>query len=386
MNGERIGARLHACLQGFPGAVIELSPDGIILASNARLEALLGRDVVARPFAELIDSTSQQKWAQLLARGVGAPEGSLWEFVLEGRGTLELRTFAAVWGREGPEESLWLLEYSRDLQLEPLYEELAAANSELVKAQRELSKERARLARALAQEAEARAEAEAAIRVRDEVLAVVAHDLRNPLMGILANASLLLHAPASEEVRAKRLQTIKSTGERMGRLIGDLLDVAAIQAGRLALDPQRLEVAPLLMGACEIFQPQAAAKDLGLECSVAHDLPAVDADQARLLQVLGNLLGNAIRLTTRGGRIMLRAERAGNEIRFSISDTGPGIAEEELPHLFERFWQADRSRRGGAGLGLAIAKGIVEAHGGRIWAESTLGHGASFFFALPCRE
>ncbi|HEU4630980.1 MAG TPA: hypothetical protein VFS08_14615, partial [Gemmatimonadaceae bacterium] len=168
MSESRVGSRLHGCLRGFPAAALELSADGYVMDSNGRLEALLGQGVVNRPFAELLDTTSRAKWARLLAgrdRG-DAPAGELWEFVLEGRSALELRTFAAVWGHDGNEAVLWLIEYSRDLRLEPLYEELSAANAELVQAQRELAKERTRLARAHALEAEARATAERAVRLR----------------------------------------------------------------------------------------------------------------------------------------------------------------------------------------------------------------------------
>ena len=245
--------------------------------------------------------------------------------------------------------------------------------------------ERARAA-LLERESAARQEAEAAARFRDEVLAIVAHDLRNPLMGILANASLLLRAPASEEVRAKRLHTIRCTGERMGRLIGDLLDVAAIQAGRLAVEPQRLEVAPLLTAACEIIQPQAVERGLELTCRAADAIPDVRADQGLVLQALGNLLENAVRYTPAGGRITAAAELIGDEIRISVSDTGPGISEDDVPHLFKRFWRARRHPEGGAGLGLAIARGVVEAHGGRIWVESRVGQGCTFYMTLPAER
>ncbi|MGI8546743.1 MAG: hypothetical protein ACR2M1_05320, partial [Gemmatimonadaceae bacterium] len=145
---EQTSRGLHACLLRFPGAVIELTADGVVTDSNGRLEQLLAQPLVVRPFADVLDVTSRNKWARLLARETTTLDGSLWEFNLESREGLDLRTFAVVWAEEEPRERLWLLEYARDLRLEPLYEELGAANSELVRTQRALAKESARLAQA----------------------------------------------------------------------------------------------------------------------------------------------------------------------------------------------------------------------------------------------
>ena len=375
MKAPGVRGRLHACLQAFPGAVVEVAPDGVVADSNGRLEALLARQIIGHPFADLLDATSQAKWERLLAREIGSGSSSLWECVLERRGGLELRTFAAVWGLDGSEERLWLLEYARDLRLEPLYEELAAANAELVHTQRDLAKERARLAEALAIQL-------GAVRLRDEVLAIVAHDLRGPLDRISSSALLLSDETLDAQSRPKLLEVIVRTAAGMDRLVRDLLDAASIDAGRLALDRRDLDAAVLVAAAGESFHAQAAAKGLQLHCS-AGDVPPMNADQPRILQAVGNLLTNAIRLTPAGGRVELRVERAGDEVVLTVSDSGPGISPEDIPHLFERFWQAQRGHRGGAGLGLAITKGIVEAHGGRIWVESVLGEGSAFRFTLP---
>ncbi len=375
MNEPRVGGRLHASLQGFPGAVVEVGLDGVVVDSNGRLESLLARPVVGHPFADLLDATSQAKWARLLARETGSSSSPLWECVLERRGGLELRTFAAVWGIDGGDERLWLFEYARDLRLYPLYEELAAANAELVHTQRELAKEQARLAQALAVQL-------GAVRLRDEVLAIVAHDLRGPLDRISNSALLLSDETLDAQSRPKLLEVIIRTAAGMDRLVRDLLDAASIDAGRLALDRRDLDAAVLVAAANESFQQQAALKGLQLHCS-AGDVPPLNADQPRILQAVGNLLTNAIRLTATGGRVELRVERAGDEVVLTVSDSGPGISREDIPHLFERFWQAQRGHRGGAGLGLAITKGIVEAHGGRIWVESVLGEGSAFRFTLP---
>ncbi len=372
------GRGLHAYLLGFPGAVIELTADGVVTDSNGRLEQLLAQHLVGRPFADVLDVTSRNKWARLLARETTTLDGSLWEFNLESREGLDLRTFAVVWAEEEPRERLWLLEYARDLRLEPLYEELGAANSELVRTQRALAKESARLAQALRVQ-------EAAVHLRDDVLAIVAHDLRNPLDRISASVALLLDDTLEAESRPRLVGVIERTVASMNRLVRDLLDAASIDMGRLALERRPVQVAPLLETACELFHAHAAAKDLQLAWYAGGQL-GVYADQGRVIQLLGNLLTNAIRLTPVGGHVEVRAELAGDLVRFSVSDTGPGISPKDLPLIFDRFWQGRREGRGSSGLGLAIAKGIAEGHGGSIWVESELGRGTTFFFTLPANS
>ena len=375
MSAGRIMGKLHACLQGFPGAVVELTPDGIVTESNGRLEQLLAQDLIGRPFADILDVTTQGKWARLLARKTTPGDGALWELNVESREGLDLRTFAVVWSQEEPSERLWLLEYVRDLRLELIYEELAAANSELVRTQRALSKESARLGEALRVQ-------KAAVHLRDDVLAIVAHDLRNPLDRISASVALLLDETLDPANRAPLLAVMERTAAGMNRLVRDLLDAASIDTGRLALDRRQLAVTPLLESACELFLAQAVAKQLRLDCRADADM-AVDADHGRVMQLLGNLMTNAIRVTVAGGRVDVRAELAGDLVRFSVSDTGPGIPHVDLPFVFTRFWQGKREARGSAGLGLTIAKGIAEGHGGSIWVESEVGRVTTFFFTLP---
>jgi signal transduction histidine kinase len=220
---------------------------------------------------------------------------------------------------------------------------------------------------------------------RDNLLAVVSHDLKNPLGTILMDLEMLAprgdQAPG-DDVR-RHLQRIGRSAQRMHRLIADLLDTASIEAGRFSVSPERLELAPALAETLDLVQPLAARKQLALASEVPERLPAVLADPGRIQQVLLNLLGNAIKFTPEGGRITVRAEVAGDRAILSVTDTGPGIAAEELPHLFERFWQARRTARLGTGLGLFIARGIVEAHGGTLWVESQPGEGSRFTFTLP---
>ena len=172
----------------------------------------------------------------------------------------------------------------------------------------------------------------------------------------------------------------------MNRLIQDLLDVAKIESGTFSIDSRPLDVSALLRETLDQFGALVEDQNLELERDANPDLPPVSADLDRVLQVFSNLIGNAVKFTPQGGRIVLRADRWDGAVRFSVADTGPGIPPESLPYLFDRFWQARSARRAGAGLGLTICKGIIEAHGGRIWTESEEGQGSTFHFhASPGR-
>ena len=225
-------------------------------------------------------------------------------------------------------------------------------------------------------------EAAETIDAREQVLKIVSHDLRNPLHTISMCASLLLDVPMQPGDQSGHLTRIKRAGERMNRLIQDLLDVAKLEAGRVGIDARELQVAPLVREAHDMLAPLAAEKSLQLDFVVADGLPSLTADAGRVLQVMSNLVGNAIKFTPTGGRIQIRAESAPGGVRFSVSDTGPGIPPEQLTKLFGQFWQGNPADRRGIGLGLTIAKGIVDAHGGRIWVESRVGEGTTFYFTL----
>ena len=225
-------------------------------------------------------------------------------------------------------------------------------------------------------------EAEQTIDAREHVLKVVSHELRNPLHTISMCASLLLEEPLAPDMQGRSLSTIKRAGERMNRLIQDLLDVAKLESGRVGIDAREMKVEPLVREAHETLAPFAAEKSLRLDCIVTDGLPSLTADAGRVLQVLSNLVGNAIKFTPKDGRIVIRAEPSPGGVRFSVTDTGQGIPPEQLNKLFGQFWQSDPADRRGIGLGLSIAKGIVDAHGGRIWVESRVGEGTTFHFTL----
>jgi PAS domain S-box-containing protein len=224
-------------------------------------------------------------------------------------------------------------------------------------------------------------EAQEAVRARDSVLGVVSHDLRNPLTSIFLNADSILQAPDLPPWVLDGLGMIVRSAESMEHLIRDLLDVARIEAGQLRVSPRPHDPARLVLDAAELFTPLAEERGVHLVAIPPEGAPSVRADRDRTLQVFSNLVGNALKLTPRDGMITLGAAGDGGGVRFWVRDTGPGIPESDFPHLFDRFWQG-KGRRDGAGLGLPIARGIVEAHGGRVWVESELGMGTTFHFTL----
>ena len=177
--------------------------------------------------------------------------------------------------------------------------------------------------------------------------------------------------------------SINRSAMRMNRMIQDILDIARVEAGGLVVERSRVPVSQLICDAVEAQKSVAAAASVDLRLEVARDVPDVWADRDRLPQVFDNLVGNALKFTQPGGHIRVGAALNEDEVRFWVADTGVGIATEDLPHVFDRFWQARKCERRGTGLGLAIVKGIIEAHGGNIWVESALGSGTTFFFALP---
>jgi len=220
-----------------------------------------------------------------------------------------------------------------------------------------------------------------AIASRDAVMGFVSHDLRNPLNAILLSTCLL---PAAAPRLAKPVAIIKRSAERMLRMIDDLLNVGSIEAGRLSIETQPEESRSLIAEAVEAMQPAVSEKSVRLETRLPAQDIVVACDRGRIMQVLTNLLTNAIKFTPEGGSITVTVTRAGTEYaRFSVEDTGCGIPEEDLPHVFDRYWQAKKTSRLGTGLGLAITKGIAEAHGGTVSVESRVGLGTTFSFTLP---
>jgi PAS domain S-box-containing protein len=227
-----------------------------------------------------------------------------------------------------------------------------------------------------------------ALDTRDEVLAIVSHDLRNPLHTIGMSAQVLMDVVSDERQRRKHLEIIVRAKDRMDRLIQDLLDVARIKGGKaLAIEIHREPMQPIAQEACQHFVEAAHDKNVRLDCSVQDGTPEVMIDRGRIAQVLSNLIGNALKFTPAGGYIEVRvAPQDEHTVLVSVRDTGPGIAAENLEQIFDAFWQAPRAARLGSGLGLTISRGIVQLHGGRIWAESREGTGSTFQFTLPIAD
>ncbi|MEO8143910.1 MAG: ATP-binding protein [Betaproteobacteria bacterium] len=281
----------------------------------------------------------------------------------------------------------------RAVEDETLREERATADESL---DRERRKDASDLSRFLPLEREAtdrmllieRARSDAAVENRDDFLGMVCHDLRDLLSGIVLSSSMLAErASQSDEGKRtlERTETIRRYAARMDRLIGDLVDVASIDAGKLAVVSVKADTASLVAEAADAFQPSAVAKSISLESDGAGPCIEAEFDHDRMLQVLANLITNSIKFTPGGGAIRIFRELAGNGVRFCVSDSGPGIAENMLEAVFERFWQVGKNDRRGLGLGLYISRCIVEAHGGRIWVESELGKGSHFIFQVPLR-
>jgi signal transduction histidine kinase len=232
--------------------------------------------------------------------------------------------------------------------------------------------------------------ADVAIDSRDDFLAMASHDLRNMIGGIAMSAASLVNIRCAEDVHDAILrdaQRIQRYAARMARLVGDLVDVVSIDAGRLAVMPERHDASDLVRETLEVFEPIAAAKRISIAPQVEQGSLLARCDHERILQVLANLVGNAVKFAPEGGRIDIVVEPLERQVRFAVADTGPGIAPDKLRVIFDRFWQVtDKTTRSGLGLGLYISKCIVEAHGGKIWPESRVGEGTTVYFTLPAAE
>jgi signal transduction histidine kinase/FixJ family two-component response regulator len=220
------------------------------------------------------------------------------------------------------------------------------------------------------------------IRSREDVLGIVAHDLRNPINVITLAAGTLLQRLPDSSARRPAERIIRGA-QRADRLIQGLLEIDAIEGGRFAITTQTVETANMILSALESQQSLAADASIIISTDLFPELPPIEADEERILEVIENLVGNAIKFTSPGGSVTVGASAQGNEILFWVKDSGVGIAAEALPHLFDRFWQARKKDRRGTGLGLTICKAIVEAHGGRIWPETKTGQGTTMFFTVP---
>ena len=225
-----------------------------------------------------------------------------------------------------------------------------------------------------------------AILARDQMLGVVAHDLRNPLTAAQIGVAAILRAlpdDAGSGLPRNAARTVEFSLQRATRLIRDLLDVTRLEAGTLVLERRPQAAHELVVEVADALGQVVSESALELQADVEPDLPSVMGDSEGLFRVFSNLVENAAKFTPPGGRIQIGARRDEKSVLFSVADTGAGIAAEDVPHLFDRYWQGRPTNRRGAGLGLTIAKGIIDAHGGRIWVETTPGRGSMFCFTIP---
>ena len=224
----------------------------------------------------------------------------------------------------------------------------------------------------------------ASLRARDEMMGVVSHDLRNPVAAVKMLSRTLLRSPGNGGAEAHgKLELIAQAAEQMDALIRDLLDVNRLDTGKLSISAASVDPSVLLAESLQTLRPLVDERGIALDLQIETSLPKVMADRERVQQILSNLVGNAIKFSPAGSKIAVTARRDPEGVVISVLDNGRGITPEQLPRVFDRYWQSSRTDRQGAGLGLAIAKGIVETHGGRIWIDSKPGEGTTASFTLP---
>lgn len=221
-----------------------------------------------------------------------------------------------------------------------------------------------------------------AIAARENILSIVAHDLRNPIALIDLTTQLLLKQREQDEKLSMLAKGIVQASQSMQRLISDLLDFGKLESGAFRLEKRSVSIESIVEASLETLRAKALPKQIQIATAI-ESLPMLNCDPSRIIQVLWNLIGNAIKFSPNGSTVRLTARAHDRFALIAVSDSGPGIAPNDLPHIFKRFWQSKESAALGSGLGLTIAKDIVEAHGGKIWVESQPGHGSQFYFTVP---
>jgi signal transduction histidine kinase len=437
-----LGRGLHPALRAFPGAVLELSPGGVVLESNGRLERALERTLVGNRFEDVLDGPSQTKWRELLAampRDGGDAE--LWELTLEGRDTVTPHGFYPVREvGEGGALRIWLVESPRDPRFEQLHMELMAVSSEQNTTQRQLAKEKARLATALAEverefvqneglsrtlqatneEMEAQnqelmamteelhagrehllqlnyqlerrtRELQMALGARTRFYASMSHELRTPINAVVGYNDLLLagiYGPLGEQ-QELAVERSQRAARHLREMVNDVLDISRLEGGKLELEPQEVRVQELVDDILVSMRPMAQERGTELHVMTQDCPEAVVTDPRRARQILINLVSNAIKFG--GGRpVVVHCGRgADGGLVFDVVDQGDGIAAEDLGRIFDEFVQLRRGENGetapheGTGLGLPIARRLARLIGGAVDVSSTPGVGSTFRLSLP---
>jgi len=368
---DRIRALLAAIVESSVDAIISKSLEGVIMSWNKGAERVFGysaAEAVGKHISLLLPPDSSEDMSRILeciCRGQQVDHYETQRRVKDGRIIDVSLTVSPI--RDGRGQIVGASKVARDIT--------------------ERKRAEVELAALLEQAREAKAEAEMASRMKDEFLATLSHELRTPLNAIFGWARLLRSGKVDPEDREDGLDAIERNSRVLTELVEDLLDISRIVSGKLRLDVQRTHLAEIIEAAWASVTPAAAAKGVRIHKVLDSLAGPVSGDPARLQQIVWNLLANAVEFTPKGGQVQVLLERVNSHVEISVIDTGQGIKPEFLPHVFERFRQADASttrQHGGLGLGLAIVKHLVEMHGGTVRAKSPgEGQGATFTVSLP---
>src|SRR4051794_29266205 len=371
MNPDELQARLAAIVATSDDAIVSKNLDGVILSWNAAAERIFGYtadEIIGKPILILLPPERQDEENTILSkirRGERVDHFETIRVRKDGRRIDISVTVSPIHDASG--KVIGASKIARDITE---YKQLVKEREHL------LSAERA-----------ARSEAERIGRMKDEFLATLSHELRTPLSAILGWSQLLQHDTPDAAMLREGLEVIERNARVQTQLISDLLDMSRIISGKLRLDVEQVELASVIGAAIDSARPSAEFKQIRLHKVLDPSAGPVSGDPNRLQQVVWNLLSNAIKFTPKGGKVEVLLERVNSHVEISVSDTGQGISADFLPHVFDRFRQADSSttrRQGGLGLGLAIVKQLVELHGGRISADSNgEGQGSTFTVTIP---
>jgi PAS domain S-box-containing protein len=362
---------LTAIIESADDAIISKTLDGIITSWNKGAERIFGytaEEVIGKPVTILIPADHPDEEPGILARLRAGERISHYETMRVRKDGTQINISLTVSPIRGPDgRVIGASKVARDI-----------TDRKRSEAERE---------RLLESERRARQEAERANRLKDEFLATVSHELRTPLTAILGWVRMLRDGSLDEETATRALAAVERNAKSQAQLVEDLLDISRIVSGKMHLDVRQVEPSSVINAAVEAVRPAAQAKGIRLQLSIDPSAGPVSGDFERLQQVVWNLLSNAVKFTPAGGRVEVSLERGDGDAELTVSDNGRGIAPEFMPHVFERFKQADSSTTrayGGMGVGLSIVKAIVELHGGTVRGSSGgEGQGASFTVSLP---